>query len=102
MTARQALRLATRGGAAVLGRDDIGSLEVGKSADFIAIKLNLLEYGGALHDPVAAVVFCSPVRVDYNYVGGKPVVKERQLVNLDEHRLIEQHNQAAKKLLSLS
>lgn len=102
MTARQALELATRGGAAVLGRDDIGSLSPGKCADFIAIKLDHLEYSGALHDPVAAVVFCAPVRVDYNYVAGRPVVKEGQLVNLDEKMLVEQHNQAAHRLLSLS
>ena len=102
MTARQALELATRGGAAVLGRDDIGSLSPGKCADFIAIKLDHLEYSGALHDPVAAVVFCAPVRVDYNYVAGRPVVKEGRLVNLDEKMLVEQHNQAAHRLLSLS
>lgn len=100
MTARQALELATRGGAAVLGRSDIGSLSAGKCADFIAIKLDHLEYSGALHDPVAAVVFCAPVRVDLNYVAGRPVVKEGQLVNLDEKILIEQHNLAAQRLLS--
>ena len=77
MTAREALRLATRGGAAVLGRSDIGSLEVGKCADFCAIDLNRLDYAGALHDPVAAAVFCHPVRVDTTYVGGKPVVRMR-------------------------
>ena len=58
MTAREALWLATRGGAAVLGRKDIGSLEPGKCADFTAIRLNRLEYTGALHDPVAAVLIC--------------------------------------------
>ncbi|MGB9669024.1 MAG: 8-oxoguanine deaminase [Anaerolineales bacterium] len=100
MTARQALELATRGGAAVLGRDDIGSLSPGKFADFIAIRLDHLEYSGALHDPVAAVVFCAPVRVDYNYVAGRPIVKEGHLVNLDEKLLIEQHNKAAHRLLS--
>jgi cytosine/adenosine deaminase-related metal-dependent hydrolase len=65
MTAREALELATRGGAAVLGRDDLGSLEAGKCADLIAIDLNRLEYAGALHDPVSAIVFCAPVKVDY-------------------------------------
>ncbi len=99
MTARQALELATRGGAAVLGRSDIGSLSVGKCADFIAIKLDRLEYSGALHDPVAAVIFCAPVQVDLNYVAGRPVVKEGQLVNLDEKILVEQHNIAAQRLL---
>jgi cytosine/adenosine deaminase-related metal-dependent hydrolase len=99
MTARQALELATRGGAAVLGRSDIGSLEVGKCADFFAVRLEALDYAGALHDPVSAVVFCQPVKAAITVVGGKFVVKEGRLVNLDEHRLIEKHNRAAKRLL---
>jgi cytosine/adenosine deaminase-related metal-dependent hydrolase len=99
MTARTALELATRGGAAVLGRTDIGSLEAGKCADFCAINLNRLDYAGALHDPVAAVVFCQPVRVDFTVAGGKFVVKEGQLVSIDEHKQVEKHNQAAKHLL---
>jgi len=99
MTARQSLELATRGGAAVLGRTDIGSLEAGKCADFIAINLNRLEYSGALHDPVAAVLFCSPLNVDYTVVGGKFIVKEGQLLTLDLPRHIEKHNLAARRLL---
>ncbi len=99
MTARQALALATRGGAAVLGRGDLGSLEVGKCGDFTAVKLERLEYTGALHDPIAAAVFCQPVRVDYTVVGGSFVVREGQLVAMDEHRLIEKHNLAARRLL---
>ena len=51
MTARQALEIATRGGAAVLGRTDLGSLEAGKCGDFCAINLDKLEYAGGLHDP---------------------------------------------------
>jgi cytosine/adenosine deaminase-related metal-dependent hydrolase len=99
MTARQALEIATRGGAAVLGRKDLGSLEPGKCADFIAINLNRLEYAGALHDPIAAAVFCAPVGVDYVVVGGKLVVKESHLVNIDLPRLLEQHNRASRRLL---
>jgi cytosine/adenosine deaminase-related metal-dependent hydrolase len=99
MSARQALEIATRGSAAVLGRADLGSLEPGKCGDFTAIKLDRLGYAGALHDPVAALVFCAPVQVDYTVVGGKPVVKERQLVTLDVPQLIESHNQAAERLL---
>ena len=100
MTARTALRLGTRGGATVLGRTDIGSLEQGKCADFFAIDLNRLDYAGALHDPVAAAVFCQPVRVDYTVVGGKFVVREGHLVTLDERKLVEKHNKAAQRLLS--
>jgi len=99
-TARQSLELATRGGAAVLGRKDIGSLEVGNCADFVAINLNRLEYAGALHDPVAAIVFCQPGNVDLNVVHGKIVVKDQQLVNIDLPNLISAHNKAASRLLS--
>ena len=60
MTAREALEIATLGGAQVLGRDDIGSLDVGKCADFFSIDLHTVDYAGALHDPVAATVFCAP------------------------------------------
>jgi 8-oxoguanine deaminase len=100
MTARQALELATRGGASVLGRPDLGSLELGKCADFFAINLNRPEYAGALHDPVAAVVFCAPMKADYTVVGGKLVVKDGQLVPVDVPKLLARHNQAARQLLN--
>ena len=99
MTAREALYLGTRGGAAVLGRKDIGSLEVGKCADFFAVNLNKLGYAG-MHDPVSAIVFGQPVNVDYTVVGGKFVVKEGQLATVDQNKLIEKHNKAAKRLLA--
>jgi cytosine/adenosine deaminase-related metal-dependent hydrolase len=99
MTARDALYLATRGGAEVLGRTDIGSLEVGKCADFFAIKLDSLDYAGALHDPVSATIFAQPVKANYTVVNGKFIIKEGQLVTVDEQKLIEKHNIAAKKLL---
>jgi 8-oxoguanine deaminase len=99
MTARQALELATIGGAAVLGRTDIGSIEPGKCADLVAINLNRLEYAGALHDPLAAVVFCAPVKVDYTIVGGKFIVVEGQLLTADLPRLVEAHNRASRRLL---
>lgn len=99
LTARQALELATRGGAAVLGRADIGSLEVGKCADFFAVDLNQLEFSGALHDPLAALVFCAPVQADYTVVGGQFVVKEGHLVHIDLAAQIEKHNRAAQRLV---
>ncbi len=99
MTAREALYLGTRGGAAVLGRKDIGSLEAGKCADFFAVNLTRIGFAG-MHDPVAAIVFGQSVNVDHTVVGGKFVVKEGQLVTVDEGKLIEKHNRAAKKLLS--
>jgi 8-oxoguanine deaminase len=99
MTAREALYLGTRGGAAVLGRKDIGSLEPGKCADFFAVDLNRIQFTG-MHDPVSAIVFGQSVNVDYTVVNGKFVVKEGQLVTVDEKKLIEKHNKAAKRLLS--
>ncbi len=100
MTAREALWLGTRGGAAVIGRKDIGSLEPGKCADFYAINLNRLDYaGGAVHDPVSAIVFCQPRQVDFNVVGGRFIVKNGQLMTVDLPKLVEKHNQAAKRLL---
>ncbi len=99
MSARQALELATRGGASVLGRSDIGSLEPGKCADLVAVNLNRLEYAGALHDPVAALVLCAPTHVDWSFVGGRPVVQEGRLLSIDVPRLVERHNAAARRLL---
>jgi 8-oxoguanine deaminase len=99
LTARQALELGTIGGAAVLGRSDIGSLEVGKCADFFTINLNRVDYAGALHDPLAAIVFCAPQKVDFCVVNGKLIVKEGQLVTVDLPNLVERHNRAAKRLL---
>ncbi len=100
MSARQVLEIATRGSAAVLGRKDIGSLEINKCADFFAIDLNQLGYAGALHDPVAAIVFCSPVQVDYTVVGGKIIVKNGQLQTVDLAKLIEKHNKASQRLVN--
>jgi cytosine/adenosine deaminase-related metal-dependent hydrolase len=100
LTARQALEIATRGGADVLGRSDIGSLAVGKCADFFAIDLNRLDYAGALHDPVAALVFCAPQRVDLNVVHGRLIVENGQLLTVDLAKLIGKHNQAARRLVN--
>ena len=99
MTARQAVEIATRGSASVLGRRDLGSIEPGKCADFLAINLNRLDYAGGLHDPLAAVVFCAPVRADYTVVGGEFVVKEGELLTLDLPALITEHNLRAKQLV---
>ncbi len=100
MTARQALRMATDGGAKVLGRSDIGSLSAGKCADIIAINLNNINFSGALSDPAAALVFCAPFKVDYSFVGGELIVDNGMLthVNLDE--LIKLHNSHSKSLIS--
>jgi cytosine/adenosine deaminase-related metal-dependent hydrolase len=100
MTARQALRVATRGSAAVLGRDDIGSLEKGKCGDFFAVNLQQLNFAGGLHDPLAALVFCAPVPADYTVVGGKFIVKNGHLQTIDLKPHIETHNERARRLLN--
>ncbi|MEN8171687.1 MAG: amidohydrolase family protein, partial [Chloroflexota bacterium] len=99
MSARQALELATIGSASVLGRHDIGSLEPGKAADFFAVDLNRLDYAGALHDPVAALIFAAPVKADYTVVGGNFVVKDGQMVTVDVPQLILEHNHLAAQLI---
>jgi 8-oxoguanine deaminase len=99
MTARQALELATRGGAAVLGRDDIGALEVGKCCDFAGFRMDQLTYAGAQHDLAAALVFCAPQQVDCLVVGGKTVVRDGELLSLDVPALVQRHNLASKRLL---
>lgn len=96
MTAREALRLATAGGAALLGRDDIGVLAPGKQADFIAISLDRLELAGSLHDPVAAAVLCSPMSVDHSWVAGMPLVSGGQVVGVDSAALVAKHNLLAR------
>ena len=84
LSAREALRVATRGGAACLGRDDIGVLEPGKRADVALFSVEGLSWAGAEADPVAAVVHCSPARVRHLFVEGRPVVESGHLVNADE------------------
>lgn len=98
ITPRQALELATVGGARVLGRDDIGRISPGMAADLIAYDLNRVEFAGALHDPVAAVVMCGPVTVDHSWVGGRRVVEHGRLTGLDLNVLVEEHNRLATML----
>ncbi len=99
LSAREALEIATLGGAAVLGRDDIGSLSPGMAADFVAFDLNQIGFAGALHDPVAALVFCTSVNVSYSVINGRVVVRESQLTTLDLPALIERHNRLAMELV---
>jgi cytosine/adenosine deaminase-related metal-dependent hydrolase len=100
MTARDALELGTRGGAAVLGRDDIGHLAPGMAADLAAYDLNRLEFAGAQHDPVAALVLCKPSVADLVLVHGRIVVERGQVLTLDLPPLIERHNRIARTMLA--
>ncbi|MDP8983586.1 MAG: 8-oxoguanine deaminase [Pseudomonadota bacterium] len=95
MTAREALEIATLGGARVLGRDDIGCLMPGMAADFICIDVDRPELAGAHHDPVAALVLCDIGSVDYSFINGRRVVDAGRLATADVPRLIEAVNRAA-------
>lgn len=100
LTAREALWLATRGGAATLGRDDIGYLAPGMAADFIGYRLDTLDMaGGAVHDPLASLVFCYPPKVDLSVINGRVRVLERQLLDVDLPVLVERHNAIAVALV---
>ena len=99
MTAREALRLGTRGGAAVLGRDDIGSLEQGKCADLAIWRRDVLELGGA-EDPVAGLVLSAPHRVDRLVVAGSDVVRGGALVRADEGEIARVHRAQARRFAS--
>jgi cytosine/adenosine deaminase-related metal-dependent hydrolase len=98
MTARESLELATLGGARVLGRSDIGSLEPGKCADFFSLDLHRVAYAGALHDPVAAVLFCAPQPAVHTVINGRCVVREGRIATLDLGPVIETHNRCAAAL----
>lgn len=99
LSAHDALWLATRGGAAVLGRDDIGSLAPGLAADFIGLRLDTLGFaGGAVHDPLAALVFCQPPTVDLSVINGRLRIQNGHLLDLDLPPLIARHNAIARAL----
>jgi 8-oxoguanine deaminase len=98
MTAREALEIATLGGAAVLGRDDIGALAPGMAADFVSFDLRQPLFAGALADPVAALVFCAPSQVAHSVIGGKRIVKDGVLATVELGPVIERHNRLAQQL----
>ena len=99
LSAYEALSLATVGGARLLGRDDIGRLAPGQAADFIGFRLDNLDYAGGLHDPLAALVFCNPRRVDLSVVNGRVVVEDGHLLTVDLGPLVERHNRIARQLV---
>ena len=98
--ARDALELATLGGARVLGRDDIGALAPDMAADLIAFDLRRPAYAGALHDPVAALLFCAPQPVSLSVINGRVVVRDGILATIDLPVLAERHNALSRRLLA--
>jgi 8-oxoguanine deaminase len=102
MSAREALEIATLGGARVLGRDDIGALAPGMAADLVAFDLATVAYAGGHADPVAALVFCAPQQVAWSVIHGRVVVRSGQLATLDLPPHIERHNALARALVAAS
>jgi cytosine/adenosine deaminase-related metal-dependent hydrolase len=98
MSARQALEIATLGGARVLGRDDIGSLAPGMAADVICIDLDRPAFAGALHDPVAALVLCDVGKVDHSFINGRRVIDHGRLTTAEVPRLVESVNRLAAQM----
>lgn len=99
MSAREVLEIATLGGAAVLNRDDIGVLAPGMAADIVGFDVRGHQFAGALHDPVAALVFCAPAQVSFSLINGRPVVRDGQLATIDLPLTVEQHNRLAARLV---
>jgi cytosine/adenosine deaminase-related metal-dependent hydrolase len=101
MSAYQALWHATRGGAAVLGRDDIGQIAPGKAADIVGVRLDTLPLaGGAVHDPLAALLFCLPRGAQFTMVDGRMRVRAAELVDVDAEALIARHNHLSLALVT--
>lgn len=98
-SAREALELATLGGASTLGRDDIGSLEVGKAADMVAFRIDDLPHAGGLSDPVASLLTCTPGTAWLSVINGQIVVENGQISGLDINALVKQHNRISAQLL---
>jgi cytosine/adenosine deaminase-related metal-dependent hydrolase len=100
LSAIETLRLATRGGAEVLGRDDVGVLAPGMAADLIGYRLDKLGFaGGAVHDPLAALAFCQPPAVDLSIINGRVRVRDGELVGVNLPPLIARHNDIARAMV---
>jgi len=100
MPARDVFKIGTRGGAEVLGRKDIGSIEPGKAADLALFDVSGLDFAGSGSDPLASLLFCGAGhRTRYTIVNGKIVVKNGRLVNVDEFNLAERANKLSRQLI---
>ncbi|AGW89738.1 hydroxydechloroatrazine ethylaminohydrolase [Ralstonia pickettii DTP0602] len=98
MSAREALEIATLGGARVLNRDDIGALAPGMSADFVAFDMSAVGFAGGGHDPVAALVFCTPANVAASVINGREVVRDGALLTADLPNVLLRHRALARTL----
>ena len=102
LNARQTLALATRGGAAVLGRDDIGILAPGYAADITAFDRRTIDFAGSDWDPLASLLFCGPVKANHTVINGRHVVANGQLTTMDMGQILERHAAMAYDLMQKS
>ena len=100
MNAREALRVATAGGASVLNRNDIGILAPGYAADIAAFDRRSIDFAGSDWDPVASLIFCGPVKANYTIINGKIVVAEGQLTTMDMHKILTEHRRLSHHLMT--
>lgn len=100
VTARDALEIGTRGGAEVLGRADIGHLAPGMCGDFFSVDLDTIAFAGALHDPVAALVFCAPQQTKYTVINGRVIVDDGRIATVDMQPVIDEHNRHAAAMVA--
>ncbi|MFH1436529.1 MAG: 8-oxoguanine deaminase [Pseudomonadota bacterium] len=100
MGPQRVLEMATRGGAKILGRPEIGRLEPGSAADIAVFRLDRIDFAGAMHDPASAILLCgSGVKADATIVAGEVLVEGGRLVRLDEQELFHQANDIAGKMV---
>lgn len=100
LTARDALTMATRDGARVLNRDDIGQIAPNYAADMAIFDLNQIDFAGALHDPVAALIFCGPVKPRHTIINGRLVVRDGRLTTMDLGELMQRHRKFSMDLVN--
>ena len=97
---REALKLATKGGAKVLNRSDIGEISIGKAADFAIYDLKQIDFSGTSSDPIAALVFCGPVKTKYTICNGKIISENGHMKNFDLNLSLEKHASASIRLIN--
>ncbi|QPC81512.1 8-oxoguanine deaminase [Phototrophicus methaneseepsis] len=100
LTAREALHIATRGSASVLGRDDVGAIAPGMAADIAAYNIDTVGFAGALHDPIAALMFGQSINANQVWINGRGVVRDGHLTTVDLPVLIETHNRLSQALIN--
>ena len=100
LNARNALWLATAGGATALNRDDIGSIKIGNCADFAIYNSNSLELAGSVEDPIGGLIFCGPLKTRWTICNGQIISENNNIKNISIEDTINQHNSLSRKLIN--